>query len=773
MKDTLFIRLLHHNDKGIVLSEQIAALREGCLGGELYAVVPDSFRQVPNTPFCYWVSERIRRLFAELPPFESEGRTVKQGLATADDFRFVRAWWEVPTGRILDGGRYVEKGKRKAQGSEKAEKWTEERIREFQARCRRRTCEGKRWAPFAKGGEYSPYYADIHLVVNWENDGMEVRNFVDPKTGKINSRPQNTDYYFRPGLTWPRRTQQFGPRILPSQCIFADKGCSAFIESNSSLFNLVNLSLMLSKSFQTLIELSLNAGDKTARSYEVGIISKIPTPNITDLKRKELINNIRQALLLKRFLDQTNEVSHAFGLPALLQISGYNLTDNMAEWERQIIKTEAKIAGIQAELDGVIYKLYEFTKEERKLEKREQSSVSINSEFEPEDEEYAADNIEMLPVNLTTALVAAKCMQLTANFLSWCVGVVLGRFDIRHALDSSLIPGVPDPFDPLPVCSPGMLMGPDGLPAKPGQIVSEEWLRARPDAATLPPEGSVKNPTISDDEYPIRISWDGILVDDPGFNGGQPHRDDIVRRVREVLELLWGDRAQAIEEEACEILGVSELREYFRKPSGFFQDHLKRYSKSRRKAPIYWPLSTASGSYTVWLYYHRLNDQTLFAAVNKYIDPKIAEVQRATSRLESEIAEGAGRGAASLRDRLNEGRALLGELQELREELLRVAGLPYKPNLNDGVIITAAPLHKLFRLRSWAKDTKSCWEKLGRGDYDWAHLAYTLWPERVKEVCRRDRSIAIAHGLEDLCEIKPSVAKRKGGRRRTKEEGVR
>jgi hypothetical protein len=351
--------------------------------------------------------------------------------------------------------------------------------------------------------------------------------------------------------------------------------------------------------------------------------------------------------------------------------------------------------------------------------------------------------------------------------------VLIGRFDIRHALDSSLIPGVPDPFDPLPVCSPGMLMGPDGLPAKPGQIVSEEWLRARPDAATLPPEGSVKNPTISDDEYPIRISWDGILVDDPGFNGGQPHRDDIVRRVREVLELLWGDRAQAIEEEACEILGVSELREYFRKPSGFFQDHLKRYSKSRRKAPIYWPLSTASGSYTVWLYYHRLNDQTLFAAVNKYIDPKIAEVQRATSRLESEIAEGAGRGAASLRDRLNEGRALLGELQELREELLRVAGLPYKPNLNDGVIITAAPLHKLFRLRSWAKDTKSCWEKLGRGDYDWAHLAYTLWPERVKEVCRRDRSIAIAHGLEDLCEIKPSVAKRKGGRRRTKEEGAR
>jgi hypothetical protein len=73
--------------------------------------------------------------------------------------------------------------------------------------------------------------------------------------------------------------------------------------------------------------------------------------------------------------------------------------------------------------------------------------------------------------------------------------------------------------------------------------------------------------------------------------------------------------------------------------------------------------------------------------------------------------------------------------------------------LNDGVIINAAPLHKLFRLRSWANDTEEVWKNLGHGDCDWAHLACTVWPERVKEVCRKDRSIAIAHSLEDLCEV--------------------
>jgi len=105
--------------------------------------------------------------------------------------------------------------------------------------------------------------------------------------------------------------------------------------------------------------------------------------------------------------------------------------------------------------------------------------------------------------------------------------------------------------------------------------------------------------------------------------------------------------------------------------------------------------------------------------------------------------------------------------------LLRIAALPYKPDLNDGVIINAAPLHKLFRLRSWAKDTEDCWKTLEKGDYDWAHLAYTIWSDRVREVCRRDRSIAIAHGLEDLCEVEAPESKKKGGRGRRKKEAAR
>ena len=98
--------------------------------------------------------------------------------------------------------------------------------------------------------------------------------------------------------------------------------------------------------------------------------------------------------------------------------------------------------------------------------------------------------------------------------------------------------------------------------------------------------------------------------------------------------MIWKERAEAIEKEACEILGVKELRDYFRKPGkgGFWDDHVSRYSKSRRKAPIYWLLQSSKKNYALWLYYHRLDKDLLFKALVNYVEPKI---RLETSRLET------------------------------------------------------------------------------------------------------------------------------------------
>ncbi len=214
---TTFFRLLKDTDKGDALEKTVGAYRRGKPDPDrTFSVDPAVFSKVPNAPFAYWVDEEIRDLFVKLPPFESEGRTVKQGLATADDFRFVRAWWEIDPARRLDPGLAG------------APSWREE-LEAFQAWCRNRTREGKYWAPFAKGGEYSPYYSDIHLVVNWKDEGEEIKEWVIHRYPYLNGNSayvvKNTDYYFRPGVTWPERTTSgFSPQYLPSGTVISHMG---------------------------------------------------------------------------------------------------------------------------------------------------------------------------------------------------------------------------------------------------------------------------------------------------------------------------------------------------------------------------------------------------------------------------------------------------------------------------------------------------------------------------------------------------------------------
>jgi hypothetical protein len=245
-------------------------------------------------------------------------------------------------------------------------------------------------------------------------------------------------------------------------------------------------------------------------------------------------------------------------------------------------------------------------------------------------------------------------------------------------------------------------------------------------------------------------------VDDPD------HPQDVVHRIRKVLGIIWDDRAEAIEQVACGLLDVRELRAYFRKSgkSGFWDDHVKHYTKGRRQAPIYWPLQIPSGSYTVWLYYHRLTDQTLYTCVNDVVEPKLTQLTEQLNALRTKIDR-----STQEEKRLEGLLDFEQELKDFRNELLRVARF-WKPNLNDGVQITAAPLWKLFQHKPWQKKLKDTWTKLEKGDYDWAHLAYSIWPDRVREKCKHDKSLAIAHGLEDLYEELPEQPSKKRSRKR-------
>lgn len=664
---TVFLRVLEADDKAAALRAGIRE-REVARGRQRFDVDATSFTAMPCSPFAYWVSDRLRQLFNEFPHFEGEGRRVVGGLKTLSDERFVRAWWEVPIGN------------------------------------------DESWPGLAKGGAFSPFYADIFLRVNWRTKGNEISWYGyqrRPREG-FGAASRGAEEYFRPGLTWPRRTQAFGVRVMPAGCIFGDKGPAAFIGSDREESLLAYLALLTSKAINALVGVSLNAADATARSYEVGAIQRIPTPHFGPSDQVDLANLARRAWSLKRSLDTNTEASHAFTLPALLQVKRDTLAARSKDWTECVRASEAEIATIQAEIDARCFHLYGINKVDcRTITEGFGSVAAVSSELAEADvdaDEDADDEDEGEGDADTTSLVP--------ELVSWTVGVAFGRFDVRLATGARALPSEPQPFDSLPICSPAMLTGDDGLPL-----------------ASAPAN------------YSLAFPESGIMVDDPG------HRHDLTTAVRAVFDVVFGTRADAIWQEAGALLDPKDhdLRTWI--SLSFFEYHIKRYSKSRRKAPILWQLGVPSGRYSVWLYAHRLTRDSFFQLQNDVVATKLAHEEH---QLRSLVQHAGGSLSAKERKEIAAQEVFVEELRGLLEEVKRIAPL-WNPTLDDGVVLTMAPLWRLVpQHKPWQKELKSRWDELCAGKYDWAHLAMHLWPERVVPKCATDRSLAIAHGLAEV-----------------------
>lgn len=180
------------------------------------------------------------------------------------------------------------------------------------------------------------------------------------------------------------------------------------------------------------------------------------------------------------------------------------------------------------------------------------------------------------------------------------------------------------------------------------------------------------------------VAWDGILQDDALDDGvTSRHQGDLYRRVSQVLEWIYGDQHTGREGEIAQALGVSAMRDWLPRPDRFFKDHLSRTTNSRRKAPIYWPLSTASGGFTLWLYYPRLSAEMLAAAVNR-LRANLDAVRREETRLLSSRRAGTlpqgGQGGQARLDRIA---AELPEREALLSVLRDLVDRGFSPHLDD------------------------------------------------------------------------------------------
>jgi len=666
-----FIRLLSNEAKGAALSDSIKNLEKGETSSALYPVAPEKFSLIPGSPFAYWVSDRIRQLFVDLPSFEGNGRTVKQGLATADDFRFVRAWWEVYPDQIVTGT------------SEMAPE-------EFRAK----TFAGRKWVPFAKGGEYSPYYADMHLVVNWEKNGEDVKEWICERYPYVDGNwgwvVKNTEYYFKPGLTWPRRSFTLRAAPIPKGCIFSHAGMMAF-----PLDNELNemLGIFNSLAFDYFSRTKTSSGSGSSQ-FEVGIMQTNPLPK-ENFHNIQLENQVVENSQISQYLESNTEINTNFCVPLKKMYQFLSISEGVEEYSREISVFFDKYINLQKSVDQICYSLYDFSEED--------IQQLLSMQIRPSGKEglFTSDIREIYLSKFQNLETPRNIDYYIRSILSYILGTIFGRWDIRYAIGEKEPPELPDPFAPLPACSPGMLQGEDGLPLDPHEIPRD---------------------------YPLAVDADGILVDDEG------HSDDIIARIRDVLTIIWGDRADAIEKEACEILGMKSLRDYFRKPTagGFWDDHVKRYSKSRRKAPIYWLLQSAKKNYAIWIYYPRMDGDTLYKAL-RYAKDKLAMEERRLEDMKGELSQlGTGGVAVKRLEKEIDGQeAFISELHDFVEKLERAANLDLIPEHDDGVVLTIAPLHELV---PW-KEPKKYWDELIDGKYEWSSIGKQM---REKGLVKRN-----------------------------------
>lgn len=167
-------------------------------GGVLYIANSIRFIQIPGCSIAYWMSDKMLAAFRA--PKLNEIAAPRQGLATGDNNRFLRFWYEVAISETCFNAT--------------------DHINAF--------ASGKKWFPCNKGGVYRKWYGNNNYVVDWLNNGKAIKNYHG-------SVIRNASYYFREAGTWSTLANNFSMRYSPKGFLFESKGSNCFANDSSNL----------------------------------------------------------------------------------------------------------------------------------------------------------------------------------------------------------------------------------------------------------------------------------------------------------------------------------------------------------------------------------------------------------------------------------------------------------------------------------------------------------------------------------------------------------
>ena len=487
------------------------------------------FKSISGAPIAYWVSDRIRESFIQGTPLINLARPC-QGMATTNNSIFVRQWFEVSACKTGFSMHDQEAALRSA----------------------------RKWFPYNKGGDFRKWYGNCENVVNYENSGKEICDYIDTTPGaRVNSKGRviNRDRYFKESISWSKISSgNIALRYYPPGFIFDVAGCSIFAEERDFYRYLGLLNSYVCRTILAALSPTLN--------FEVGHINSLPVlPQIFDRSFITINKVVGHLIDLEKADWDSYETSWDFlSLPLLnpdyrhltLKSSYQNLRNHWHEMTLQMQRLEEEnnrifidAYGLQDELTPEV-PLNEIT-------------LTCNPHYR-----YGGDKTEE---ELEALLLADTLREL----VSYAVGCMLGRYSLD----------------------------------KPGLILANQGETLADFLAQVP------QPSFAPDEDNVIPMLDGDWF-----------ADDITLRFRQFLRVAFGEAHYednlAFIEQALNIKNKRNysLRDYFL--GEFYADHVRRY----KKRPIYWLFSSGNGknggSFNALVYMHRYRPDTV-SVVLKYL----------------------------------------------------------------------------------------------------------------------------------------------------------
>lgn len=209
--------------------------------GYFYETMEYNFSKIPGSPIAYWLSENFLNGFSKGEVLKLKGDT-RQGMATSDNNRFLRLWFEVADSKI---GLHCKNSKEALE------------VR-------------KKWYPYNKGGEFRKWYGNVEYLINYENDGYEVKEYATSLYKTPTRTIKSMSEYFKPCLSWSKISSgSIAFRYYPEGFIFDVAGCCIFYEDTNIMFyDFGFINSKVAKAILAAISPTLN--------YEAGHIASLP-----------------------------------------------------------------------------------------------------------------------------------------------------------------------------------------------------------------------------------------------------------------------------------------------------------------------------------------------------------------------------------------------------------------------------------------------------------------------------------------------------------------